>query len=640
MSAELEILLVEYQALREDDRGTSGSQSALASVFVALLAGLFAILVGDCRFRGAAMAAAKSAGSCYDLPEPVYVAAPALPFAVLCYIIMLGTQVTIKSFYMRAIENELRRHRTELRAIPGILAGSATELVLAITSPRRGRRSYFVMLLFLTLSFAVALGGWVVFVALSLSVPAMIAMFALYAPLLALLLQQGILANTGCRKLLHGAAEHLRNSRDYPLTALAPEAGPIHRPGERSLLSYLVLPRPLDTVKWTFIPIAYAVGAVTAGQWPGGSGLLAAAAGWLVFEYLIYQGRYQWNDIRGLADDQNHPARRERGRLPVSRRGPLHSVALSTIVIVARAVLAVVIAFTVVPSPVSAVILISFAGVWVPAWLYEFLRAGTSRPGSRAVAIWLVVGVGYAVRASAGLALAGIVPHGQTAGTFFLFAAAAWAFGIVFVTLTWVLEAIGHCAQAADGTLEKPAGLVAKPHLERLLRFTPFPSRSVPSADGSAASLRALTGKSAVVTPWNAGLVVATVCGIAACAHGGQLLLTVAGGLAAGFVVLTPSVAGRWVVTVVTVAALGLTAASVGDWRGTTGATAVAGLFFVVYCVFRQSAYQDLRDALKKVGVGIASLKNRAGRAATWLVMRLVGRRTWALVTGSAPPAE
>lgn len=119
MSADLDILLADYQSVREDDRGISSRQSALASVFVALLAGLFAILVGDCRFRGAVMNAAKQAGSCYELPDPVYVMAPTLPFAVLCYIVMLGMQVTIKSFYMRAIENELRDHQAELRAIPG-----------------------------------------------------------------------------------------------------------------------------------------------------------------------------------------------------------------------------------------------------------------------------------------------------------------------------------------------------------------------------------------------------------------------------------------------------------------------------------------------------------------------------------------
>ncbi|WP_215543583.1 hypothetical protein [Amycolatopsis sp. CA-230715] len=636
MSADLDILLADYQSVREDDRGISSRQSALASVFVALLAGLFAILVGDCRFRGAVMNAAKQAGSCYELPDPVYVMAPTLPFAVLCYIVMLGMQVTIKSFYMRAIENELRDHQAELRAIPGVLAGSATELMLTVISPRRGRRSYFVMLLFLTLSFAVALGGWVVFVALRLSAPAMITMFAVYGPLLMLLLQQGILANIGGRRLLRGAANHLRNSSNYPRTDLVQEPSRPSRTGDRSLWSYLLLPRPLDTVKWVFIPIAYLVGAVITSHGPSAPESLGAALGWLVFEYLIYQSRYQWNDIRGLADDQVHPAHRERGRLPVARQGPRRSVALSVFVIVARATLAVVVAFTVVPPPVSTIILVSFIGVWVPAWLYEFLREGRTRPGARATAIWLVVGVGYAVRASIGLALAGVVPSGPTSGTFFLFAGAAWAFGIVFVTMTWVLEATGHCSSRDGCVLGCPAELTGKPHLARLLRFTPLSLLPIASADGSASSLRVLAGRAPVVTPWNAALIAAVACGIAACVPPGQhLLLGATGVLAVAAVVLLPSVLFRWVITSGAIAVLGTTAALTDGWRVAVTVAGVTGLFLGVYCVFRQSSYDDLRYSLVRMSAGLVSLGRSVAKLGIWVLVLLLGKRTWAFVSRS-----
>lgn len=641
MSAKLDVLLTDYQAMREDDRGFSNSQSALASVFVALLAGLFAILVGDCRFRGKASGAAESAGSCYDLAEPVYVVAPALPFAVLCYLVMLGIQVTIKSFYMRALENELRGHRAELRAIPGVLAGSATELMLTITSPRRGRRSYFVMLLFLTLTFAIALGGWVVFVALKLSTPSMVIMFVLYGPLLILLLHQGILANTGGRRLLRDAADHLRDSSNYPRTRLLQETSRTGRTDERPMWSYLVLPRPLDTVKWFFIPIAYIVAVVTTSHGHGGPGLLGAALGWLVFEYLIYQGRYQWNDIRGLADDLVHPARRERGRLPVAQRGPRRSVVLSVLVIVARAVVAVIIAFTIVPSSVSAIILVSFIGVWVPAGLYEFLRARRTRPGVYAGTIWLVIGVGYAVRAAIGLALAGLVPSGQTSGTFFLFGGAAWAFGIVFVTLTWVLEATGHCSFRDGDVLAHPAELTRKPHLARLLRFTPLTLRPIESADRSASSLRVLAGKAPVFTPWNAGLIAAVACAIAACASpDGRLALVPVGVLATAAVVLLPSVPTRWMGTAVVVAVLGSTATVVGGWRMAVAVAGVTGLFLSVYCVFRQSSYDDLRYSLNRIRALVASLGNRMAKLGTWVLVLLLGKRTWALLTRRTPSAR
>ncbi len=226
---DLDVLLVDYQALRDDERAATASQAALASVFVALLAGLIVVLVGDCRFRGISdIAKARDAGSCYVLPDPVYLIAPALPFAVLAYIVMLGIQITIKSFYMRAIENEMRRYAPHpMTAIPQTLAASATELMLAVTSPRRGSRAYFALLFFVVITFGFALGGWVVFVAARIGVGARIGMFAIYAPLLVLIVHQGFLVNTGGRNCCGGLlrSSHPETIRTFPSSDLSALAG-------------------------------------------------------------------------------------------------------------------------------------------------------------------------------------------------------------------------------------------------------------------------------------------------------------------------------------------------------------------------------------------------------------------------------
>ncbi|GLZ42828.1 hypothetical protein [Actinokineospora sp. NBRC 105648] len=495
---ELDVLLVDYQALRDDERATTNSQAALASVFVALLAGLFAILVGDCRFRGASAAAARAQGSCYELAEPVYVVAPALPVAVLAYIVMLGTQITIKSFYMRAVENELRAYVPKpMAAIPAVTAASGTELLLAITSPRRGSRAYLVMLVYLVTTFIVALAGWLVFVSFKLGLGARLGMLLFYGPVLLLLIRQGFTVNTGGRALLRVAASKLADGGYPAMAALVPV--PTRKvPGERSMWSYLLLPRPQDLIKWLFIPVAYVVGSLLVGP-SATPAHLTALVGWLTFEYLLYQARYQWNDIRGLTDDINHPARQERGRLPTGR-GTKFAVSTSILVIAVRMALAVTVALVV--TPLTWPLLVAIGGVWVFAVAYEALRTQGSESMGRAVAIWLIVGAGYTLRTSFGLVLAGLVLDWHLAA----FAVAAWSFGVMFVTLTWAIEATGHCFGGPDPLFYPPA-LRAKPHLFHLLRFTGSRITEVTSPPPpEALTIKPVSGRTSLTAPWNIGV--------------------------------------------------------------------------------------------------------------------------------------
>jgi hypothetical protein len=633
VSADLQVMLVDYQALRDDERATANSQAALASVFVALLAGLFAIVVGDCRFRSPL--APREGSACYELDDAVYVVVPALPFAVLTYIVMLGVQVTIKSFYMRAVENEIRKRAAPaLSALPGVFTASSTEFLLTLTSPRRGRKPYIAMLVFLTGSFILAMGGWIFFVAIHL--PGIALWISLiYGPVLVLLVHEGIAANHGGRTLARRAAARLARDGQYP--ALRPFAARGRAPG-RSLAGYLLFPRPADVVKWLFVPIAMTVGFLHAASNPHWrASVLWCGVAWLVFEFLVYQARYQWNDIRGAADDAEHPASAERMRLPVRRNGLRGAVLVSAGVIVLRMGGALALAVFLAPPWVRSVLLVSTAAVWALALAYEGARSRSGGGLPAAVVIWVLVGGGYAIRAAVGLALAGVLPWGASASAFWGFSIAAWAIGIVFVTMTWVIEATGHCSGVLPGVLRYPSEvLTRKPHLLHLPTFAGIevrPGPAGPSAAGQAPLARPLP----LISPWNLGLVLAMGFGLVASIPAAPAWVHAASFAVMACVTAVLARTSRplvlWSVAVVVLAGVGCAAqvATPGAWVVPVIATAV---FQGVYIVFRGMSYSDLLAFGAQVDRVSGFLRRVPARVFIGVLRRLIGRKTWQVLNG------
>src|SRR4051794_4800997 len=84
-----------------------------------------------------------------------------------------------------------------------------------------------------------------------------------------------------------------------PLTSAVSARRPVVKPGERSLTSYLLLPRPGDLGKAVIVPVTFALGSAAVGGTTA-SRLSHGVLVWLVLEFLVYQARYQWNDIRGF----------------------------------------------------------------------------------------------------------------------------------------------------------------------------------------------------------------------------------------------------------------------------------------------------------------------------------------------------
>jgi len=253
-------------------------------------------------------------------------------------------------------------------------------------------------------------------------------------------------------------------------------AGGLHH--GRELAAYLVFPRPEAWAKALIAPACFVLAATSTGRlgdWK------QFAVLWLVLEFLIYAARYQWNDIRGIDADLRHAERRARSRLPVGTTGGerRRSIRLSGLTATARVLAALLIGTL---AGLTRQVLALAVAVFVVAAAYEYLRAlGPGAPrGARVAAVWVVVGFGYVIRGGLGLSTAGL-SWGSPAMAAGL--VCVGSFGIMFVLLTWALEATSYCAADAGGGWHARAELAAKPHLAALL---PYLDRPV-QADGAAA---------------------------------------------------------------------------------------------------------------------------------------------------------
>lgn len=306
--------------------------------------------------------------------------------------------------------------------------------------------------------------------------------------------------------------------------------------GGRSLARYLLLPRPGDLIKAWIFPAAFLLGALATGV--DGRDVLRALVVWAALELLIYQARYQWNDIRGFAADQRHPQATERERLPgPAARGRRHKRASWAVLggrLGAAALLALLLPLGL------AIPLAALAGaVFAVAFLYEALRSAATgssdrvppAPGPSIVVLWLLVGGGYAIRAVAGLALA--IDLASRPALLVTAILAAWSFGIAFVTSRWALEALPFASRREDGSLDwaVEAGQ-AREHSLALARWLPAVAPPQGNGGGDLAGWQALSRDVSLSAPWNLAAIVAA----AAAAVAGQLLVGPAG-LAEGLLV-------------------------------------------------------------------------------------------------------
>ncbi len=359
------------------------------------------------------------------------------------------------------------------------------------------------------------------------------------------------------------------------------------------------MPRPDAWAKAQLAPACFLLAASATGDFRGWArfGVL-----WLILDGLIYPARYQWNDIRGADSDQRHAESLARSRLP--HDGTARALRLSWLTAAAR-VLAALLIGLLAGLPGQAAVLTAAVGVTAVA--YEFLRAAPrgSRPGTRAVAIWLAVGLGYVVRSGLGLRLGGLA-WGSKAMLAML--ACAAAFGIMFVLLTWALEATSYCVADAGGGWHARPELGSKPHIAALLPSLDVPLSSFPLGSSApdhgryCGDQRVLRGAGRLPAPWNLALAAGAGFGAAggaalagpAAAAAAWSLAAAAMGLAGAVLLARCGRSGqRWLTAVAWALVLTGAAAAAHAARPVLAGLPWLGVA-VVYTVFRACSYRDL----------------------------------------------
>ncbi|QFZ18374.1 hypothetical protein [Saccharothrix syringae] len=405
--------------------------------------------------------------------------------------------------------------------------------------------------------------------------------------------------------------------------------------GRRSLAGYLLVPRPGDAVKGLLVPVAFGLGALGVGSLDR-EAVVRAAVVWGALELLVYPARYQWNDVRGFAADQRHPGERDRGRLPGPLSRARRNVAASVAAALARLAAVACLPLLLPGLHLGGVLAATTAAVFGVAAVYEALRARcTGRtghvppaPGPGLVALWVVVGAGYAVRGTAGLAMA--VDLGGHPGAAVAAVVALWAFGIAFVTGRWALEATAF-ARVDRGRLVWAARAdQAREHLLGLVRWLPSPPAGQDPADWAA-----LRGRTPPAAPWNLALVVSAAAaaltgrlltGPAPAAH--AVVAAVVGGVAALGAVLVPRgrvavvLAGAAVQLAVLVAAgAPRPPAAVLPW------VAVMAAYLVFSAGSRSTVGAPTRLARSAAAAALAPVARAVVGRATWQVLRGAERR-------------
>ncbi len=415
---------------------------------------------------------------------------------------------------------------------------------------------------------------------------------------------------------------------------LGHETGPdrIRAPG-RGLGAYLLVPRPDSWAKAQIAPACFLLAASGTGRFGNWEHFLVL---WLVLEGLIYAARYQWNDIRGIEGDQQHAEAQARSRLPVGTTAQtrLRSIRLSWAAVALRISAALLIGAL---TGLVGQILVLTGAVFVVAVAYEFLRGLAARRSplparAQAIAVWLVVGLGYLIRGGLGLGVAGLTWGSLTMASGL---ACVTSFGIMFVLLTWVLDASSYCDVDASGGWHARADLAAKPHLAALLRSVgrPLLSGSVPSGQGRyGGAERALGNGGSLSAPWNLALLAAAASGAVlgvglsrprAGGPGLYLAATLVSVIGAVLLARCRSSPGRWVTTAAASAAL-IGAA----YLARPALPVLVGLPWLaiasIYSAFHGWSYRDLVAAAPR----LAAVRKATGAGIVRLVLDVRRRQS------------
>ncbi|WP_328547743.1 hypothetical protein [Streptomyces platensis] len=620
-------MALDYSMAREDERTFFNVQVAVTGVAVALLAGIATLVSVTCQLN--------YHPGCTRPPNIFLAGAPAIPLAVLAMLQTLGASSAMRTYYMRALEKEIRGYARapleQLSPVANIGPASYAGLVAEVTTLRRGRSGYrFLAVLIMLIAFF-TFGGLTIYTAFSLPGAYRVGMLLGYGISFAILFANVASVTLGARQTFIRIAKRFSARQHSSMFEGSPTSE-----GGRGLMSYLLFPRPEDWIKWLFIPLVFVLV-----SWGRGNGYRWASmvTALLITEYLVYSARYQWNDIRGLRDDLNHPQTSARFRLPRidSPRRARFVVGSSLLAAFLRLLAALVLGVVLHRLPFVLSLISTVFGVAV---IYEFLRRVEAHSDAAARTLWVSVGVGYAVRFLVGVYAAGepLLSTLTLSGV-----AYAYAFGIMFVLMTWALEGTAFCVSKKDNEWRiADNALTKKRHIMLLLPHfrTPRiditrPMSGLPPSLIACGEIPVLAEPDKVKTlfsPWRVSFICAALCsgplGMLLAQQQIDIRVALGSALLAGFsavaVVRIPAMMAFMVVTGVSFTLVGMSYLA-GFSEPRAELLIVAFPWFLngaVYLSFTQQSYDQLKNFAPN------SLK----RIKSWrlqVVKWIVGKDTW-----------
>ena len=260
-------------------------------------------------------------------------------------------------------------------------------------------------------------GSTVVALALLPTVLDMMAVSALYVVALGLLMWISYTTTINARPFFVSLYERYPLVIDDELHRLLPRR-PIAGTDTARGISYLLLPRKDDLAKAAVFIIPWILGTVVFGLSRGYGLAEYLRSFWLgvfvivAFELLVYQARYQWNDLRGANQDPRHPAARDRRRLPAGWERA------SLAVLVVRLLAAAYVANVFFRHSDDANLMYAILTVpFLIALPYEYARAKSDqepaafdrRPGRWQIGVYALIGLGYGTRATLGVLVAALL---------------------------------------------------------------------------------------------------------------------------------------------------------------------------------------------------------------------------------------
>ena len=391
----LDVLLADYESLRDDERSTIAFLGVAISVGTALLGGLVA-------FAGQSCTLSTNHSNCTSTPTVFLAAGPAVPFIVFGFVMLQGIISVVRSYYIRMMEYEIQtRVPIAFQKFPQLGPASYIGLTTEILSLRRGRRPYRLMASMILLIVGCTFAGITIEIAIHVSMALRIIMISFYGAGSVLVVYECYVLMIRGRRIFYEAAGDYRLHKQElftPATARPPD--------QRNIISYLLIPR-FETLPKSLIPIImFCAAASVTHSWHWARFLLL----WIVLEYLIYTARYQWNDLRDFETDQRHPSQAARRRLPAGydAADTAYHLVLTSVIIMLRIAIAFFIGYV---TRTTIQIGLIAGAVFGVAVFYELLRArvsGGEWAGQQyskipAVFVWLAVGPGYAIRGAVGL---------------------------------------------------------------------------------------------------------------------------------------------------------------------------------------------------------------------------------------------